>query len=83
MPDNRSDEWISADERLPEDHHYILFSHGKHIQSVFEGYLDRTESGRLIWFTTRIQPYGLGSNGLTEYVTHWMPLPQPPNRGPQ
>jgi len=61
-------EWISVDERLPEDNGYInsvLFYSG----CIRYGYLDT--DGWRDETDDRFSPHVSG-------VTHWMPLPAPP-----
>ena len=77
-------EWISVKERMPEDDTppgrkqitvMVATKAGKVTISsrVFEperGYCGKTYPARRIW-----------SRLLNNYVTHWMPLPDPPKEG--
>lgn len=55
--------WISVEDRLPMCGERVLITEGS---AVFEAYLSISHK----WVRTGI--------GWTESVTHWMPLPEPP-----
>lgn len=57
-------EWISVDERLPDDSHDVLMYLGNGHMLV--GYYDAPCNGFR------------GILGITNRVTHWMPLPEVP-----
>jgi hypothetical protein len=58
--------WIKCSERLPDDSRIVLvFSKG---QLHFGSYNDWEK----VWWIYE------GGNCFTAYVTHWMPLPEPP-----
>ena len=59
--------WISVDERLPEKMKDVLCSDGA---DVFLAHYDEMCDGSIWW-----QPWGLPH---LEGITHWMPLPEPP-----
>ena len=61
--------WISVKERLPEKDQYVLISNGKSICVGELFLLPYTLTGDLMWVT---------DNGFVRDVTHWMPLPEPP-----
>lgn len=67
-------EWISVQERLPEEEGEYL------VWRVWAGIAQRS----LIWFREGEWFYGppeLGLGSIAEHgdqVTHWMPLPSPP-----
>jgi hypothetical protein len=65
----RKDQWISVKDRLPEDGSYILMSGGSQITMGWLNF-SRKEFIQCISWTN-----------LTESVTHWMPLPEPPEKG--
>lgn len=63
--------WISVDERLPEENEEVLAWDGEsiekaHLQRYLGGYNDNT----LRWTYYDCM--------IWENVTHWMPLPEPP-----
>jgi len=69
----RQPEWVSVDDRLPEDFMEVLVRTPDY---VVEAYYDRrdTDSGWQCWLrkTEVILTYA--------NVTHWMPLPEPPEK---
>ncbi|WP_423779426.1 ead/Ea22-like family protein [Escherichia coli] len=73
------DGWISCSERMPDDKQYVWFfgeSRGFAGRDTFEGYYDWSRNKW--WAVTDI-----GEEPASK-VTHWMPLPEPPqevNRG--
>ena len=59
-------EWISVDERLPDENEYVMIWDGKwQIAKIEKGITERER--------TLIMAKLFGQN-----VTHWMPLPHPP-----
>jgi len=65
-------EWISINERFPDIRQWVLVSYGK-IKTVSEAYLTATG----FWYTRN--GYIVPDNKEMK-VTHWMPLPEPPNQ---
>lgn len=74
--------WISVEERLPdEDGHYIVFEvwpYGNIISLAFyapkyNGFEEHL-NGRAVWYKYDSE---VGDFEVTD-VTHWMPLPEPP-----
>lgn len=65
--------WIPVTERLPEEGSEILVSRGGFIGSMMNVYSylgeDRWEDD-----------YGYFGTAEEEGITHWMPLPEPPER---
>ena len=64
-------QWISVDDRLPKKHDYYLVCH-KHDND------SKTNIDKLIYSYSHggwISTYGAKYSGI---VTHWMPLPEPP-----
>lgn len=62
--------WISVKERLPENKTMkLLVYDGKAIN--FGRYMHSTEWGPI---------FGISGWGLTYNITHWMPLPEPPEQ---
>ena len=60
--------WISVEDALPEPGHRILFTDGVF---VGEGYMTQSQHFER-YYAGRVE----GVLGIT--VTHWMPLPEPP-----
>lgn len=58
-------EWISVDDRLPK-HGQIVFCYTKYFYEVLQ------------WGDDSEQWCGQNSVNAKHYVTHWMPLPEPP-----
>ena len=58
-------QWISIEERLPEDSKQKIVFHSR---GVSFAYYSRTG-----WFSS------IGKSHYLQTVTHWMPLPTPPN----
>jgi len=64
-------EWISVDERFPEPGSYLVFtSDGKR-----KGGISRKKYMASGWTMKRDE------RALGQKVTHWMPLPPPPEAG--
>ena len=65
---NDGSKWISVTERLPEEN-------GTYIVSAFDGHDGRTSFAK---WQNRFKTWNL--TGARSYwkVTHWMPLPEPP-----
>lgn len=59
--------WISVEERLPEDYEDVVII---------------MRNGASSWYRVAYREYGGWSFGggrrVTDEVTHWMPLPEPP-----
>ena len=61
-------EWISVEDKLPENRKYVLFWDGK---DVYFGSRHYTSDG-FKWF-------GHNDESINEvFISHWMPLPKPP-----
>lgn len=63
--------WIPVEERLPEIEEDVLCSRGNHIGRLMDVY---TYMGDDKWEDT----YGYSVRTEYEGITHWMPLPEPP-----
>ena len=61
--------WISVEERLPEEFHPVLvyMPNEAPLPTVHEGYRRRNGRWWAAWYAREL-----------EGVTHWMPLPEPP-----
>lgn len=67
--EQRVPRWISVEERLPEDDsHYLVWAHDNGAEEVALYYGDGE------WLTDDLE-------NITRVVTHWMPLPEPPEEG--
>ena len=76
-------EWISVDDRLPSDEQDVLvIAHGWDGRLVYVGSHKRVEAQKswLTGITNKSSEWSLwGWSYLKEpMVTHWMPLPEPP-----
>ena len=61
-------EWISVKEKLPEEpRHYVLCCGAR--GGMFVGWVAREHFGKATAFV---------HGGQGRYITHWMPLPDPP-----
>lgn len=67
-------EWISVEDRLPDNSVEVL------IWALVGGYLSgcRRWEARRGYYSTTYEPCWCLRNGMTTDVTHWMPLPAPP-----
>ena len=61
-------EWISVDDRLPEDESDVL----AYSRNGEEGRIYPANYAKGVWFDC------IFNTPVTESTTHWMPLPQPP-----
>lgn len=61
-------DWVSVDDRLPDSGEWYLVANSKykHLEIVF---FDGTNGAGIHW---------LQNGDYLERVTHWMPLPEPP-----
>ena len=65
--------WISVKDKLPEyKNNIILYAPGYSGRPVRMGWLDKTDENGHNWRDA--QGFGILS------VTHWMPLPEPPEK---
>jgi hypothetical protein len=65
-------EWISVDDRMPENNAICLVCGKKGGMRVARAYVTRTYVGKsYIWWT-------VVGTGKSFNATHWMPLPEPP-----
>ena len=81
-------EWISVKERLPDDEQEVLvIAHGWDGRLVYVGSHRRVEAQKswLTGITSKSSEWSLwGWSYLKEpIVTHWMPLPEPPEEDGQ
>ena len=91
----RADGWIAVEERLPEvgkcvlirqTYHAFLGEHGEY-EGVTVGYLHQPTDRRRkpYFYFAAVSDYGdmVRAQSIcpgSEYVTHWMPLPEPPEQ---
>jgi hypothetical protein len=66
-------EWVSVDDRLPDDETYV---------DVYIKSTENLDYGRrvceVLFITERKQKFKTPIFHPAEYVSHWMPLPEPP-----
>jgi len=62
-------EWISVEDRLPEDNETVLVTNGQRVKEVWFG--QRTKLDR---------PHFMFTTMPLHTITHWMPLPKPPKQ---
>lgn len=65
-------EWVSVDERLPQNNEQVLMYSAKWNIAEAGSYWNKH-----FWVYSEI-----GDGYIAENITHWMPLPAPPNRRP-
>ena len=73
------DKWVSVKDRLPELNKQVsLFDSNK--GRATQGHLCRNGVGDLQWSFIAVDNIGWGyySDKAFGFITHWMPLPQPP-----
>lgn len=68
-------EWIKCSERLPEPEERILFVSTNSATTHFGHLEDTTAHTRFVSGTNKYITWGIVE------VTHWMPLPPPPDEG--
>ncbi len=76
------DEWISVEERLPEENHRALITNNINARTR-QGQMSHLWIGFIIkasdpTLTGEYVSYGGGDRWI-QNITHWMPLPEPPN----
>lgn len=62
--------WIPVEERLPEKHSMVLCS--------FCGIVSYGKFNGQVWVVNDEPDYSLVKTDIISFVTHWMPLPEPP-----
>ena len=65
-------EWVSVEERLPEGHAQVLMWSAKWNIAEAGSYYNKH-----FWVYSEI-----GDGYIADNITHWMPLPEPPDRRP-
>lgn len=73
--DKKTSEWISVEERLPENEKPVLAYYG--FDNDGDGDLGMMFIGTLSYFCFDHDPHWQHA-GCNLVVTHWMPLPEPP-----
>jgi len=68
-------DWISVEDRLPENGQDVLLVHmiRDDASSIMSGWVDNN-----YWFENCY--YGKAARIPASDITHWMPLPSPPNK---
>lgn len=66
-------QWVSVTERMPEDEKPVLAYYGYHVDGGID--VGMMFVGKLTYFCSEPNPYWTSRN---LFVTHWMPLPEPP-----
>ena len=70
-------EWVSVEERLPEESDgMVMFTNGKAVTSGYRNHMFRMSGEEGIYAPA------IRKGGGYMRVTHWMPLPAPPDRRP-
>lgn len=64
-------QWIKVAEKLPEQGFYLTFFHG----TIHHTQYWKNNRGELRWFAVG------EDKDVTEWVTHWMEMPEPPSVG--
>lgn len=72
-------EWINVENRLPEPFESVLLYDPYELSPVFEGYFVPDDH---LFAAANILHGQLGRLQIGEEVTHWMPLPKPPEDKP-
>ena len=65
--------WISVTDNAPRIGDVVLV-YDKHIEDVTTGYISEFLRDRRVWIIDCGQ-------SISDEVTHWMPLPEPPKEG--
>ena len=70
-------EWVSVEERLPEESDgMVLFTNGRAVTSGYRNHMFRMSDEEGVYAPA------IRKGGGYMRVTHWMPLPAPPDRHP-
>ena len=70
-------EWVSVEERLPEESDgMVLFTNGRAVTSGYRNHMFRMSDEEGVYAPA------IRKGGGYMRVTHWMPLPAPPDRRP-
>lgn len=70
-------EWVSADERLPEDEQLVI-GYTPCDGYMFVGYHITSIHGDYDWSHWNIVTAMRSTKKVTKKVSHWRPLPEPP-----
>ena len=74
---NKSD-WIIVKDRLPEPFINVLTTDGNNVEILFyTKYLNRITGEMVVGWT--LTNNSESTDLIWENITHWMPLPEPPN----
>ena len=76
------DEWISVEERLPEEYKVVLTQHVDDLFPIPAYYIDNAFGADMIWLREIEGPEDIVRTGKHEQLygspTHWQSLPKPP-----
>ena len=72
--------WISVEERLPQNNQLVL-AYTPCDGYMFVGYYLEGRTSRYAWSEWYIVTAMRSTRKMKKKVTHWMPLPQPPDAG--
>jgi hypothetical protein len=65
QPHENGGEWISVEERLPEEDETVLYYDEKYVSAC-------------MFFSEEFNTLDTYESSIVDGVTHWMPLPEPP-----
>lgn len=75
-----SDGWIPVVERLPEQHRRAHLVYCAERQNTYTAYLDEGDNQEGFGALESCWRHFGGDGGFVHGVTHWMPVPAPPNK---
>lgn len=71
------DEWISVKDRLPNKEESVLIVYKMQYMTLITA-AKYHKVGSVEWWTPVVPNPVTGSNLYSSFITHWMPLPNPP-----
>lgn len=75
-------EWISVEEKLPENEDYVLAYAEKKDISAVSIFVNKKIIAKYLGVESELEYYFCSIENIGRIfhgITHWMPLPQPPN----